>query len=135
MALLFFLVINIAPLFAQETYSDFERGLKLTEEQQRQIEEIKKRYINEWEHLKREAIRKRIELREIETNPYPNREQIERLQNELREIETARKELYRQYRGEVSKVFNEEQNKRYNEFCDRERRRMRHHLGIRGYGR
>jgi Spy/CpxP family protein refolding chaperone len=133
-ALLLFLLF-VPPLFAQDSYADFERGLQLTDSQKMKVEEIKKKYINEWRSTKQEVVRKRLELRELSRNQPGNTERIEKLQNEISDIESSRENLYNQYRGEVSRVLNDEQKEKYNNFCTSERRRMMRPLGMRGYGR
>ena len=99
------------------------------------MEEIKKKYINEWRSTKHEVVRKRLELRELSGNQPGNTEKIEKLQNEISEIEITRENLYNQYRGEVSRILNDEQREKYNNFCTSERRRMMRPMGLRGYER
>ena len=124
------------PLIAQDSYFDFERGLKLSDAQRARVEDVKKRYINEWRTSGRDAIKKRLELRELYKDPSQNRDTIEKLQNEILETEISRENLYDQYRGEISKILNEDQRARYDSFCNSERRKlMRPPLGLRGYGR
>jgi Spy/CpxP family protein refolding chaperone len=133
-ALLLFLLF-VPPLFAQGSYADFERGLRLSGDQKAKVEEIKKKYINEWRSTKHEVVRKRLELRELSGNQPGNTEKIEKLQNEISEIEITRENLYSQYRGEVSRILNDEQREKYNNFCTSERRRMMRPMGLRGYER
>ena len=133
--LLLLLLLSSSPILAQESYTEFERGLNLTDSQKHQIVEIRKRYINEWQTLKRQSISKRLELRRLSKAPSNNYEQIEKIRNELGEIEGSRENLYNQYRIEVSKVLNEEQRERYNNFCGMERRKMIRPFMQRGYGR
>jgi Spy/CpxP family protein refolding chaperone len=123
------------PLFAQDSYSEFERGLQLTDTQRVKVQEIKKRYIIEWQSLKRDSIEKRIELRDLYRNPAQNRERIAQLQNEVLEVEISRDNLFNQYKAEVSKILTEDQRERYKSFCDIERRKLMRPLGLRGYGR
>ena len=133
-ALLLFLLF-VPPLFAQDSYADFERGLHLSDEQKSNVGEIKKKYINEWHSTKQEAVRKKLELRELYKNRQANIDKIEKLENEVSEIEKTRENLYNQYRGEVSKTLNDKQREKYNNFCTSERRRMMRPMGLRGYGR
>ncbi|MCX5815818.1 MAG: Spy/CpxP family protein refolding chaperone [Proteobacteria bacterium] len=133
-ALLLFLLF-VPPLFAQDSYADFERGLQLTDSQKMKVKEIKEKYINDWRSTKQEAVRKRLELKELSRNQPGNTERIEKLQNEISDIERTRENLYNQYRGEVSRTLNNEQREKYNNFCTSERRRMMRPLGMRGYGR
>jgi hypothetical protein len=116
-------LIFVPPLFAQESYREFERGLNLSESQRAQVDSIKRRYIGEWRNLKDESVRKRLELRELDNNRPDQRERAQRLQRELNQIEASKQRLFRQYSGEVSTVFNEEQRGRFNRFMDRENRR------------
>lgn len=134
LALLLFLLF-VPPLFAQSSYADFERGLNLSDEQKTKVEEIKKKYINEWRSTKHEAVKKRLELKKLSRSQPDNTEKIEKLQNEISEIEITRETLYNQYRGEVSRALNEEQRERYNSFCSSEKRRMMRPMGLRGYGK
>jgi Spy/CpxP family protein refolding chaperone len=123
------------PLYSQDSYSEFERGLNLTDSQKMRMEETKRKYINEWHSLKRESIRKRLELKDLSGSPSNDSEKIERLQNELEAIERSRENLYNQYRGEVSRALNEEQRQRYNNFCDTERKKINRPFRERRHGR
>jgi Spy/CpxP family protein refolding chaperone len=118
------LLFCVPPLLAQDSYSEFERGLDLTESQRAQVQGIRNKYISEWKAVRRESVRKRLELKELGKNPTANIERTEKLQNEVRELETARDNIYHQYRSEVSKTLNEKQRERYNNFFDTEDRRM-----------
>mgnify|MGYP001022904237 FL=1 len=133
-ALLLFLLFA-PPLVAQDAYSDFERGLHLSDEQKAKVQDIKRKYINEIRSTKEESVKKRLELREISRNQPGNTERIERLQNEISNIERTRENLFNQYRGEVSRALNEEQREKYNNFCTSEKRRKMRPMGLRGYGR
>jgi hypothetical protein len=63
--------------------------------------------------------------RKRKDRPQPERVEREtRLERDLQGIEQSRERLYRRYRDEVSRVFNEEQRGRYDEFIARERRGM-----------
>jgi Spy/CpxP family protein refolding chaperone len=120
------------PLWAQQSYREFERGLNLSETQRSQVDTIKEKYIGEWRALKDESVRKRLELRELSPDRPDQRERAERLQRELNQIEASRHRLYQQYRGEVSTIFNEEQRGRYNRFIESERRRPMNQLPPQG---
>src|SRR5512136_1697370 len=118
------LLVMAPPIFAQSSYREFERGLNLSETQRNQAEGIKRKYMNEWRDLKGESARKRIELNEIQRQrqyrPPPERiERETRLERDLQGIEQSREQLYRRYRDEVSRVFNEEQRGRYDDFIKR----------------
>lgn len=124
-AILFLLTI-MPPARAQNAYSEFERGLQLSEPQRVQVEDIRNRYTNEWQTLRRESARRRMELRELGKDPNANAARISRIQSELQELDTARHNSYQQYRSEVSRTLNDRQRQQYNTFCDQERqRRMR----------
>ena len=134
------LLVMAPPTFAQSSYREFERGLNLSETQRNQAEGIKRKYMNEWRGLKDESARKRIELNELQRQRQyrPPTERVERetrLERDLQGIEQSRERLYRRYRGEVSRVFNEEQRGRYDEFIVRERRGMIKPSRHRGYER
>jgi Spy/CpxP family protein refolding chaperone len=119
------LILLGLPVQAQDSYQDFEKGLNLTDTQKRQVEGIKRKYIDEWQSLKNESARKRIELRDVDRGSPAGRERANRLESELYGIHASRENLYRQYRGEVSGVLNEQQRGRYDKFLDGERpRRM-----------
>ena len=99
------------------------------------MEDVKKKYMNEWRASGRDTAQKKLELRELSKNPNPNRERINKLQDQLLEIKASRDNMYNQYKGEVSKVLSEQQRERYDSFTNSERRRMVHPLGLRGHGR
>jgi Spy/CpxP family protein refolding chaperone len=131
----FSFLVFASPLLAQDSYVDFERGLNLTDAQRARVEDVKKKYMNEWRASGRDAVQKKLELRELSKNPTPNRERIEKLQDELLEIRASRDNMYNQYRGEVSRALSEQQREKYNSFTNSERRKTTHPLGLRGYGR
>jgi Spy/CpxP family protein refolding chaperone len=109
------------PCSAQESYREFEKGLNLSDAQRAQVDSIKRKYVGEWRALKEESMRKRLELREL--NGPDQREKAERAQKELDQLQSARQRLFRQYSGEVSSVFNDEQRDRFKKFRARENRR------------
>jgi len=117
------LVSFAVPLLAQESYREFARGLNLSEPQRAQVEGIKRKYMDEWWALRMESARKRFELRGLQRYEPDQREKAERVQRELDEIQASKLRLYRQYMGEVSAVFNEEQRGLFNRFMGRENRR------------
>jgi hypothetical protein len=116
----------VPSLFAQNSYSEFEKSLELTEPQKTQVQSIRNKYITEWQTVRKEFMRKRLEQRELCKNPAVVPEKCGKLENELRELETARGNIYNQYRGEVSRVLNEKQRERYNNFFNAENRKMTH---------
>ena len=120
-AFLFFFLPAL-PLMAQTGYPEFERDLQLSESQRMHVEETKKRYMDELLGLKQESINKRLELRELDRHPTGDPERRERLQRELGAIDSTRHNLYNQYRSDVSRILNQEQRNRYNNFVDTERR-------------
>ncbi|MBP1749749.1 MAG: hypothetical protein H6Q52_2288 [Deltaproteobacteria bacterium] len=126
-----------SPSQAQNSYSEFERGLQLSEPQRMQVEDIRNRYTDEWQSLRRESARKRMELRELSKNPGANAGKINRIQSELQELDAVRHNSYRRYRSEVSRTLNERQRQQYNTFCDQERRKRMHErsFGPGRYGR
>ena len=127
--IIFFLLLFfscVPSLFAQNSYSEFEKNLELTEPQKAQMQGIRNKYINEWQTVRKESMRKRLELKELCKNPAAGPEKCGKLENELRELETARGNIYNQYRGEVSRVLNEKQRERYNNFFNAENRKMTH---------
>ena len=117
------LICLALPVQAQDSYQDFEKGLNLTDTQKQQVEGIKRKYIDEWQGLKNESARKRIELRDVDRSSPAGRERAKRLESELYGIQASRENLYRQYRGEVSGVLDERQRGRYDKFLDGERHR------------
>jgi Spy/CpxP family protein refolding chaperone len=126
--LIFFLLLFffcVPSLFAQQhSYSEFEKSLELTEPQKAQVQGIRNKHINEWQTVRKESTRKKLELKEFGKNPAAGPEKIGKLENELRELETAQRNIYNQYRAEVSRVLNEKQRERYNNFFDTENRKM-----------
>jgi len=122
-ALALLLLFITPPARAQNAYSEFERGLGLSDPQRMQVEDIRNRYQNEWQVLRQESARKRMELRELSRNPAANSARINRTQSELQELDTARHNSYQQYRSEVGRALNERQRRQYNSFCDQERRK------------
>jgi hypothetical protein len=117
----------VPSLFAQHSYSEFEKSLELSA----QVQGIRNKYINEWQTLSNESTRKKLELRELSRNPAASPEKTGKLENELRELETARGNIYIQYKGEVSRVLNEKQRERFNT----ENRKMIHPPNPGRYGR
>jgi Spy/CpxP family protein refolding chaperone len=133
---LLLLLLFVPPLYGQDSYAEFERGLGLTDSQKTQVEGIRNKYINEWRGLKQDSIKKRLELRELNKNPAANAEKIDRLNNDIGNIEQSRHNLYNQYRGEVSRTLNREQREKYNSFCDTEQKqKVRPFRQQRRYGR
>ncbi|MCX8022240.1 MAG: Spy/CpxP family protein refolding chaperone [Syntrophorhabdaceae bacterium] len=134
---LFFILLTCltSPLLAQDSYEDFERGLNLSGPQRAKIEDIKKKYMAEWKTINREIMGKRMELRDLYRNPNQSGERIERLHREIFELESLREDLFGRYKAELSKVLDEKQKERYNDFSNAEKRRGMSPMGIRRYGR
>lgn len=122
---LFFCFFLVPSLWAQNSYSDFERELELTEPQRIQIQGIRDKYIGAWRSVRSESMRKRLEMKELNKDPAANAGKIGRLQDEMRELDTARENIYNQYRSEISRTLNERQREQYNNFVDTEHKRMR----------
>lgn len=120
------------PLYAQNSYSEFERGLNLSDVQKRRAEGVKQKYIEEWRSQRQETMRKRIELKELRKDPTADRDKIDRTQRELRELERSREKSYDQYRSDLSHILNERQREQYNNFADSERKRRVGPPGPRG---
>jgi len=119
-----FLIFFVSlPLYAQQSYREFERGLNLSDSQRQQADGIKRKYVDEWRSLKEESVRKRIELKELNRGQPDQKERAERVQRELDHIQASKQRLLRQYSGEVSNIFNEEQRNRFNRFKEDENRR------------
>lgn len=121
------------PLYGQRSYSDFERGLNLTDDQRMRAEGMKQKYIRDWRSMKEESARKRIELRELQRNPEANRERIDRTQRDLNDIERSRDRSYQRYRSELGQVLDERQRQQYKNFTDSERRQSMGPYRPRGY--
>lgn len=132
---LLLLLLFVPPLYGQNSYMEFERGLGLSHSQKTQVEGIRNRYIDEWRTLKQESIKKRLELQELNKNPAANPEKTDKLRSEIGDIEQSRSNLYNQYRGEVSRTLNKEQRERYNSFCDTEQKQRTRSFQQRRYGR
>jgi hypothetical protein len=122
-SLLLLSFILMPPLYAQNSYSEFERGLNLTDIQKRRAEGVKQKYIEEWRFQRQEALKKRLELKELGKDPSANRGRIDNAQRELRGLERSRERTYDQYRSELSQVLNERQREQYNNFAESERKR------------
>ena len=118
--LLFFFV---PPLYAQDSYREFERGLNLSDSQRTQMEGIKRKYSDEWRSLKNGSMQRRLELNDMNRGPGYSRDRADRVQRELEGIEVQRRQLYHQYRDEVGRALNEQQRDRYEQFMGQERRR------------
>ena len=119
----FLIFLLSLPLYAQQSYREFERGLNLSDSQRQQADGIKRKYVDEWRNLKEESVRKRIELKELNREQPGQRERAERVQRELDHIQASKQRLLREYSGEVSGIFNEEQRNRFNKFREDENRR------------
>lgn len=111
------------PAHSQDSYRDFEKELNLSDTQKQQVEGINKKYIGEWQNLKNDAVRKRLELQEVDQGTPAGRERARKLENDLQGIRSSRENLYRQYKGEVYGVLDQQQRGRYDRFVDRERHR------------
>jgi hypothetical protein len=122
------------PLYAQNSYTEFERGLNLTESQKRRAEGVREKYIEDWRFQRQEALRKRLELNDLRKNPSANMDRIERTQRELRDIERSWGRSYGQYRSDLSQVLDERQRMQYNQFTEWERRNRSIPQGFRGPG-
>ena len=129
-----FLVTGVFPLCAQNSYSEFERGLNLTEPQRMRMEEMKRRYVSEMRNLQRESLNRRALFWEMARNSEQNRERIDRLRREMEGIEVSKGSAYKGYRTEVSRSLNERQRERYNRFCDMENKRNVRRFRQKGYG-
>ena len=119
------LALLAIPAQAQDSYRDFEKELNLTDAQRQQVEGINKKYIGEWQSLKNEAVRRRLELQGVDQGSPAGRERARKLETELHGIRSSRENLYRQYKGEVYGVLDEKQRGRYDRFVDGERHRGR----------
>ncbi len=117
------LLLFAIPVQAQESYQEFERGLNLSDTQRQQIDGLRKKYTDEWRTLNNESARKRLELQGVDRNSEAGRERARRLENDLNNIHSSRENLYRQYRGEVSGVLNDQQRGRYDRFLSGDRQR------------
>jgi hypothetical protein len=120
-----FILLSLPPLYAQDSYEEFERKLSLSDSQRSQVEGIKKKYSNEWSTLKNESMQRRLELNEMNRDPTYRRDRAEAAQRELHDIEMQRRQLYQQYRQEVGRALNEQQRGKYEQFITRERERRR----------
>lgn len=123
------LLLFSSPLYAQQSYHEFERELHLSGYQKVQVDAIKRKYMGEWRALNDESARKRLELREINRSRPDQWGKAERLERELDQIEASRERLFRSYRAEVSAVFTNEQKGRFNRFTEEENRRAARHIG------
>jgi hypothetical protein len=120
--LFIFIFVSALPVYAQDRYSELERDLQLSESQRMQIEETKRKYMDDFQDLNQKAINKRLELRELNRNQFASPERRERLQRELRVIENSKHNLYNYYRANLSRSLNQNQRNRYNSYVDSERK-------------
>ncbi len=123
LSLLCALTLFMSPLYAQQSYREFERELNLSDYQKAQVAAIKRKYMNEWRALNDESARKRLQLRQMDRDRPDRRERAERLRRDLGQIEASRQRLFHSYRGEISTVFNSEQRGQFNRFTEEENRR------------
>jgi Spy/CpxP family protein refolding chaperone len=131
--LLLAFLLSTPPLYAQQSYSEFERGLELSDSQKVRMEQIKRRYMGEIRSLQRESLSIRIELRELSRNPSENAERMMRLRRELDQIEVAKEGIYHQYRSEMIRSLNDKQRERFNNFCETENKKNMRRFRQRGY--
>ena len=117
------LLFFVPPLYAQDSYREFERGLNLSDSQRTHMEGIKRKYSDEWRSLNNESMQRRLELNDMNRGPGYSRDRADKVQRELGGIEVQRRQLYQQYRDEVGRVLNEQQRERYEQFMGQERRR------------
>jgi hypothetical protein len=122
-SLLLLSFILMPPLYAQNSYSEFERGLNLTDIQKRRAEGVNEKYTEEWRAQRQEALKRKLELMELRKDPSANRERIDKTQRELRGLDRSRERSYNQYKSELSQVLNERQREQYNNFAESERKR------------
>jgi hypothetical protein len=132
--LLLLLLLCSSPLFAQNSYSDFERGLGLSDDQRARADQIKRKYMGEMRALQQEGLNRRFQLRELDEAAPQNKPRINRLRREIGEIEISKEQTYHQYRSELQKTLNEEQRERYNNYCGSQNRLNSRRLKQRGYG-
>jgi Spy/CpxP family protein refolding chaperone len=130
----FVLILLVPPLYGQDSYSDFERGLELSQPQRAKIDQMRKRYMVVMRTLQQQSMRKRLELREIYRNAPQNKEGIIRLRNELEDLELEKASLYDQYNAELKQMLTDKQREQYNRFCDTENRRTANPYKQRGHG-
>lgn len=128
-------LLSLAPLNAQDSYSDFERGLQLSNEQRSRILEIRRIYMDEFRTIKRQLIQNRLALKKAYERKPVEREYIERLEQKIEEMEYSRENLYNQYISDVSRILNEEQREQYKNFCNSESRKNMRRFRMRDYGR
>lgn len=133
----FLLILFCAsPLWGQGTYSDFERGLQLSEQQKMKMEQMRRRYMHDMRNLQQQSINRRIELHELNRNTPQNRDRIQKLRRELENLEMSRENTFNQYRRDVGKNLNSRQKEQYDRLVDTENRRnMRNRFKQRGYDR
>ena len=123
------------PLYAQDTYPEFESGLRLSPPQKMRAEQIRRRYMGEMRSLQQESLNRRLELRELRRDNTQNRERMHRLRREIHDIEASRGNIYNQYRSDLEKTLDKRQRERFNSFCDKEHRRGVRRFRPKGYER
>jgi hypothetical protein len=128
------LLLCSSPLFAQSSYSDFERGLGLSDDQRARADQIKRRYMGEMRYLQQEALNRRLQLRELDGAAPQNRQRINRLRREIEDLEMSKGQIFHLYRSELKKTLNDQQRERYNSYCESQNRQNSRRFKQRGYG-
>lgn len=111
------------PLFAQDSYGEFERGLNLTDSQKRRAEGVREKYTEEWRAQRQEALKRKLELMDLNKKPSENREKIDRTRRELRDMDRSTERSYNQYRSELYRILDDRQRKQFNNFTYSERKK------------
>lgn len=127
-AIYLILLLFTSPLSGQESPYDLERGLNLNSEQKIKIEQIKRKYIEEDSNIRDEILQKRLELFREMKKPNPDSERIRLLKREIEELSIKRAFIFEKYRDDLRAVLTPEQKRMYDDFCRKEKKRMRKHL-------
>ncbi|MCX7856483.1 MAG: hypothetical protein N2513_00650 [Deltaproteobacteria bacterium] len=121
-----FLALSFAlPLRSQETYEDLERELNLDAQQKIKVEQIRRRYLDEILTTREEILKKRFELLNETRSNRPDHQKISKIRKDLEELRARREILFEKYRDEVQAILNSDQRRKFDDFCKRERRRLK----------
>jgi len=123
--LCFFLFFSAPPLWTQDSYEDLEGGLNLNPQQKIRVERIRKKYLQELMSIRDEILTKKLELVNEARKENPDPERISKIRREMEDLRIKREILFGKYRDEVNAILNREQKKKFDDFCRKERRRIK----------
>lgn len=104
-------------VFARGPMGGFGKGLyaDLSKEQTEKLWQIREKFRNETESLRKEMFQKRLELRKLYTDPNANEEQIRAKERELKSLRERLSEKMFDRKMEERRIFTPDQLKRMGE--------------------